>query len=182
MSSFLRILPPLFFIALGAFAWWISTLPEDMKIERSLHVEAEPQAVFERVAYIRRWEGWFVGQDQEVRFQGPDGGPGGVLVMTVEERDVTLVLTETSTPSAVRYQFWEGGPDAKVDADMKTQGEIAIAASDGGATVSIIEEAHIGGTFGRWMVYLLGDFMVGSILERQLHNLKSALETGASHG
>jgi len=182
MKNVLRALPPLVLIGLGALAWFISTLPPEMKVERSLEMAAEPKVVFERVAHIRRWKGWFAGEEQAVRFEGPSGGPGGRLVMTVEEQDVTLELTETSTPSAVRYHFWEGGPDADVDADQRTRGEIAIEETELGARVTITEEAHVGGRLGRWIVYLMGDFMVGSILERQLHNLKSALETGASHG
>jgi hypothetical protein len=182
MKNVLRALPPLVFISLGALAWYISTLPPDMKVERSLEIAADPSAVFERVAHIRRWEGWFAGEEQDLRFEGPASGPGGRLVMTIEEQEVTLELTATSTPSAVHYHFWEGGPEAEVDPDQRTQGRIAIEASEGGSQVTISEEAHIGGTLGRWIVHMMGDFMVGSILERQLHNLKSALETGASHG
>lgn len=176
MSTFLRLLPPLFILALVGIWLFSRSLPEDMEVERAVEISAPASRVFTHIGSIRGWKAWFTGPDADVIFDGPESGPGGHFEMKIEGRGLHLELTETSSPTMVAYETWEAERTDPI------RGVIQLdRLEDGGVQVVMKETASISSTIGRWPAYLLGDYMIGGILERQLGNLKSLVEQGRTH-
>lgn len=179
MRPFFKALPIILLLLVAAGVGIGQILPDERTIARRLTIDAEPAEVFDRVGRIRGWSGWYVAPDAEARFEGPEGSGGALVVVdenTGEER--RLVLTETSSPSLAVYAF------PQVEAmPFEIEGRFEIRPEgDGRATVRSAQRlrGRAGGIFaqagGRWFLAVLAPNLIGSILERELHNLKAAVE------
>lgn len=179
MRWFFKILPLALLVLVVGGLLGARNLPRARRLERSLIIEAPQLEVYRRLAIIERWRGWYVPPDKG-RFEGPAEGPGATLVLTTEGAVRRLRLTETSSPSRVAYTFpymddmpyeIEGsfavesiGPDqSRVTSTQALRGR-----AEDSEWMSMAGE--------RWFLALLADRFVGSILERELHNLKGAIE------
>lgn len=153
-------------------------------IERSLTIEAPIHQVYPRIAHIRQWSGWYI-PPEAGRFEGPEVGAGGTLIMVdPESQEVRrLMLTETSSPSSVGYKF----PD-KDQLPFSITGVFELETVAKGTQVTSRQHlaaqspsdqwTRIAGE--RWFLYGFANPFVGSILERELLNLKKAIE-GTPH-
>lgn len=173
MRLLFRILPIglLLLIALGVLTG--RQLPAEHEVARSLFIEAPPPAVFDRVGRIRGWEGWYV-PPGEGRFEGPEG-EGGVLVVEDEETGETLrlELTETSSPTRVRYRFPHGPEDP-----FRIDGRFELEAVEGGTRVTSVQhlraqsDGWLRAAGERWFLRMLANNLIGSVLSRELDNLR----------
>ena len=178
MRLLFRILPVALLVLIAAGLIAGQSLPEERVIARSIVIEAAPARVFERVGRIRGWQGWYVAPDAEARFEGPEGA-GGALVVADETsgEERRLVLTETSSPSLAVYAFpsVEGMP-------FEIEGRIEVEADPAGSRVTSSQRllAQSSGFMiragERWFLAALAPNLIGSILERELHNLTGAVE------
>lgn len=177
MRLFFRLLPVALLLFIGGALLFGQSLPSEMTLRRSLLIEASPAEVFERVGRIRGWQGWYVPPEAGI-FEGPEG-TGGALVVEDEETGEPhrIVLTETSSPTLVRYAFPKRDQDP-----FEIDGSFELKAVPEGTEVTSSQQlvAKDGGFMrnagSRWFLKLLADNLIGSILERELHNLKSVLE------
>lgn len=172
----LRMLPLVGLLLIGLFWLAGSMLPARKTVSRSIHIERPVGPVYERLNGIEGWKGWFVAPEADARFEGPKDGPGGSMVVAVDDVSMRLRLTETSSPSRIGYVTHPDG-----DEDGATEGWVHLEPDGDGTEVTWKETGSAHGVSLRWMLYLMGDRMVGSVLERTLHNLKSLMETGRTH-
>ncbi len=178
MRTGFRILPiALFSVVLGgvAIAGW---LPESLVLERRVEVEAPPAAVLERLVAIERWRGWYL-PPGEGRVEGPARGAGGALVLEDPEAGELrrIVLTETSS-AGVAYRFPE-----KDQTPFDIEGRFSVEAGPPGTSrvtsrqsLRARSTAWMARAGERWFLSLLADRLIGSVLERELENLKRAVE------
>lgn len=175
-----RVLPVVLMVALVTLVLMANSLPERRTLQRSVVIEAPVADVYRRVGYIRGWEGWYV-PPQVGRFEGPEHGAGGTLIVDDEESNEVrrLVLTETSSPGFVWYEM----PD-KDQNPYDIRGGFALKATKDGQTlvtssqelISRTSDDWMARTGERWFLYGFADTLVGTVLERELHNLKGAVE------
>jgi uncharacterized protein YndB with AHSA1/START domain len=150
-------------------------LPESLTVARSLSVDAPVARVYPVVADLHRWPAWLIGPDVRVDVHGTGRRPGSRLTIDFPDADpVTVELTATSSPTGVDYRHWTEDPADAVEGTIRLRGSDPV-------TVEIEERVTLGGSAQRWMGWALGDVMMGQVLERELHNLKSYVETGRTH-
>lgn len=183
-----KVLPLVVFAAVVlaiASARW---LPESRVLERSVVIAASPEEVYEHLAQIRKWRGWYVAPGVG-RFEGPALGAGGTLIIEDQEAQELrrLEITGTSTPSLVKYRFPEKD-QTPYDIEGRFELRPRSGPSAGGSTPAtevvsyqrLRSRANPGSWMAlageRWFLYLLADRLVGPILERELHNLKGVVE------
>lgn len=139
-------------------------------------------AVFDRLARIRKWSGWYL-PPGEGQFEGPELGAGGTLVVAAPEdgaqRRLRLVSTSSVPPMEVVYTF----PDVD-QLPYEIEGRFELEPADGGTKVRssqslrsrAAEDDWMARTGERWFLSIMADRFVGSILDRELQNLKAAAE------
>ena len=156
-------------------------------IERSLIINTPVARVYNRLSHIRQWSGWYV-PPETGRFEGPEQGPGGTLIVSDPESEEIrrLKLVETSSPSLVTYTFPQGDLSAKSQLPFDIKGSFHLVPhtsthtriiSRQKLTAKTPDSEWVSAAGERWFLYIFADFLVGSVLERELHNLKGALES-----
>lgn len=185
MRWIFRVLPIALVLGLSLAIWRSGSLPDARTLTRTIVVRTSAAEAYERLARIRGWEGWYIPPGQG-EFEGPDMGAGGTLAMTSEEdgarRRLQLVATSSVPPIEVVYTF----PDVD-QLPYEIEGRFRLEALDAGRTRVVSSQAlrsrapdedWMARTGERWFLFLLADRFVGSILDRELQNLKAALEGG----
>ncbi|MBX2812155.1 MAG: SRPBCC family protein [Myxococcales bacterium] len=181
MRSIFAVLPVLLLLVVAGGIVSAQYMDTERTIERQVVIDANIAQVYARVARIRQWAGWYI-PPEAGRFEGPEWGAGGTLVIVDPENQEQrrLELVKTSSPTMVGYQF----PEAehlpydivgsfhfeKVRSDstrVLSRQQIKARASDQEWTRAAGE---------RWFLRMLANRMIGSILERELSNLKNAVE------
>jgi uncharacterized protein YndB with AHSA1/START domain len=70
-------------VIVGALAAYVSTKPNEFRVERSATIAASPEAVFEHVNDFRKWEAWspWAKLDPKAKnsFEGMESGKGAVF-------------------------------------------------------------------------------------------------------
>lgn len=171
-------LPVILLMGLGLFWATGALLPAELTVRRTVEIEAAPGRVYAHVDGVESWRQWYVGPDAKVRQEGASTGSGGALIRTEEDgTENRFELTETSSPTAVSYRYHR-----VEDPEEAVRGRLEVeATTDGKSRVTLEETGRAAGVSFRWILYVAGDRMVGSMLERLLHNLKSLVETGKTH-
>ncbi len=176
----IRILPILLLGGLALFFASARWLPAEMSIERSLQIEAPPARVFRHLDTVEEWRSWYTGLDADTEVQSP-----ARLVVRFEDGTArVLEITETSSPTLVAYRFFplasaseSASPVEPVD---PVEGSFVIKQKGSDCRVTNRETAAVPLSY-RWILYLAGDTLMGQVIERELHNLKSLVETGETH-
>ena len=181
MRGFFKFLPIGLLAAIVASITYAQFLPTTRTLKRSVTIEASsPAQVYDHIAHIRKWSGWYVPPGAG-RFEGPELGAGGTLIL-IDPQDQEmrrLQLVETSSPSLVKYHFPEAEQlpfDISGWFQLETEQSKTRVTSYQQLTARAANSAWMAATGERWFLYLFADRFVGSILERELHNLKSAVE------
>ena len=69
-------------VLIAAVLAFAATRPDSFRIERSLLVQAPPQAIYTQIADFRRWQAWspYENLDPAMRrsYEGAERGPGAV--------------------------------------------------------------------------------------------------------
>jgi len=177
MSSWLRIV----WIALGLFSFAtvaaLFLLPADWSVERTIIVEAPPEAIFPLIDNLQRWTEWSPWQADDYEglafeYSGPPAGEGAEQRWDSEiTGDGMLRIVESVPPRRVVFEMrFQGGKITALDT-------IALSPVEGGATrVVWTDHGTIGSTLlGRLSVPVVEESM-GRDLENGLARLKARAE------
>ena len=183
MRRLLRILPLLLLIAVLSMLMFARAIPSTKRLERQILIYSPHAQVFKKLGQIREWEGWYVPPGVG-KFEGPKVGPPGTLSVYDEttKQSVSVQLTFTSSTS-IKYKF----PDRN-EAPFDIEGEFQIEImSPNKVKVTSIQRlasrsensSYIAMTGERWFLYVFADRFIGSIMQKELSNLKTVTEGGS---
>ena len=154
-------------VGIGAF------LPKDFAVERSIEMNASPEAVFDEVSSLRRWGAWspWLARDPSIEntYSGPEAGVGATVTWTSEksgEGKQTITLSERPTRIETALDFGDmGQPNAYW----------AFEASGEGVQVTWGLTGATSGPFGGYFAKMM-DGWVGADYEDGLARLKDVVE------
>ena len=157
-------------------------LPREVRVERSVEIDASPQAVFAMVndfQQFNRWQPWaLIDPSTRYVFEGPDTGAGSRMIWYSDHPQVgdgMQEILESLPYSRVRalLDFGTGG---------MAYADYLIDAREGGSVLTWTLETDMGGNpVGRY-VGLMMDGMIGPSYEQGLSNLKAILESEPAPG
>ena len=163
-------------VCIGLFILVGFLLPTRAHVERSVVMRAKPEAVFPRIASLKRWPEWTAWTtnrfpDMTLRFKGPDSGVGAVMVAAGKSSgDGKVTITRAEVTKGVGYAL---------DFNHGTQifqGAITFESVGDDLKVVWSYEAELGANpLKRWAA-LAFDALMGSDLETGLWNLKRRAE------
>ncbi len=148
-------------------------MPKDWKVQRSISIRAQPEAIHAHIADLSRWPEWmpWMAQDPKttVSFEGERTAVGSVMRWHSEKMgDGALTLTESSPAKGIHYELM------MKEFETPAQGSIELAAdgADGNRTrVTWTDEGHVGANpFMRLAVPLL-EATLGTYFDRGLATL-----------
>lgn len=152
-------------------------LPHPARVIRTITLRAPPEAVFERLATLRRWPEWTAWTtnrfpDLIYRFDGPAQGVGATLIAAGQS-------SGDGTVRIVRADF-ATGVDYTLDFNHGTQlfdGTLHYASVPDGLRLTWTLEARLGGNpLKRWAGLAMATLMAGD-METGLARLKTQVET-----
>ena len=151
-------------------------LPARARVERSATMYAKPEAVFSRVASLKRWPEWTAWTtnrfpDLNLRFDGPESGVGAVMIAEGKSSgDGTVKITRAEPATGVWYDLHVG------HGNLDFQGAITFAPVGDALNVTWAIETDFGANpLKRWAGLLLDKLMGGDMAEG-LANLKRLTE------
>ncbi len=156
-------------LVLVAFA-----LPRHYQIERSLVVNAKPEAVLAQMADLRSWKNWGAWQERDpgmkLSYSEKSTGIGAWSAWeSKSEGNGKMTITE-QTPGKVTYLL------EFPDMGMQSNGSIELRTQVGGIQVVWVDAGDLGmSPLNRWFGLFL-DKMIGPDFERGLANLKQLVE------
>ncbi|MCY3605991.1 MAG: SRPBCC family protein [Gammaproteobacteria bacterium] len=151
-------------------------LPKDVRVERSMEIDAPPQAVFEMVNDFRQFNSWqpwaLIDPDTRYVYEGPATGAGSRMMWYSDHPEVgdgIQEIIESKPYSLVRTNLDFGAQGVAI-------ADYLIDEADGGSVLTWTLETNMGGSPFMGYVALMMDGMVGSAYEQGLANLKEILE------
>jgi hypothetical protein len=84
--------------------------PDEFRVTRSAVIDAAPQAVFEHVNDLEKWQAWSpwarMDPDAETRFEGPKAGEGATVYWDGKKTGRGgMTVIESRAPSFVRFRL-----------------------------------------------------------------------------
>lgn len=156
-------------LVLVAFAF-----PRQYRIERSLVMNAKPEAVFAQVADLSAWKNWGAWQERDpgmkLSYSTPATGVGAWSAWeSKSEGNGKMTITEqTSAKVIYRLEFPDMG--------MQSTGSMELRPQAGGIQVVWVDAGDLGmNPINRWFGLFL-DGMIGPDFERGLANMKKLVE------
>ncbi|MXW73542.1 MAG: SRPBCC family protein [Gammaproteobacteria bacterium] len=152
-------------------------LPRDVRVERSVEIDASPQAVFTMVndfQQFNRWQPWAqIDPTTRYVYEGPATGAGSRMTWYSDHPQVgdgmqEITLSEPYSRVRMALDFGTGG---LANADY-----LIDAGGAGGSILTWTLETDMGGNPVARYVGLMMDGMVGPAYEQGLANLKEILE------
>jgi hypothetical protein len=174
MKTFLKVLGGLaglvLLLVVAAFF-----LPRTYRVERTVVVQAKPEAVFAQFGDLRAWKNWGAWQERDP-----------AMKLTHSEKTTGVgawSAWESKTEGNGRMTFtaYEAGRRVVYDLEfpdmgMKSQGSMTLQPAAGGVTVVWVDGGDLGmNPIGRWFGVFL-DGMIGPDFEKGLANLKRLAE------
>jgi carbon monoxide dehydrogenase subunit G len=149
-------------------------LSKDFRVERSIEIDAAPEAVFDNVNSLRNWNAWspWVAGDPSIQntYSGPESGVGAKVQWTSEksgEGTQTITLSERPTRIETALDFGDmGQPNADWTFEPAGDGVRVTWGLSGTAA------GPLGGYFAKMM-----DGWVGTDYEDGLSRLKAVIES-----
>ena len=169
-ATILTVAIPLLGIACG----WL--LPAHQSVERQTEMRATPQAVLPWIATLKQWPQWSAWTtarfpDMTTRFEGPDTGPGAVMIASGKSSgDGTVTITHASSDLGIRYtlDFAHG--------TQLFEGAILFVPHGDRLQVTWTLTADLGANpFKRWAGLAMGALM-GTDMTVGLENLRQRVE------
>jgi carbon monoxide dehydrogenase subunit G len=151
-------------------------LPSRYKVERSLLIQAKPDAIFPLLNDLKRWPEWTAWNSQRepslvYAYPGPvSAGVGAVQSWTAQSGNGSIKLTAADPLQGVAYElnFNEGR--------FISTGRIQLLPADQGTRVVWTNEGDLGSNpVGRYLGLLMDKWM-GADFELGLQNLKAKTE------
>ena len=98
---------------LAVLAVFISTQPYEFKVTRSTIIQAPPEAVFENVNNLHKWEAWSpwakLDPNAKTTFEGPEAGKGAIMRwdgnMEVGKGSMTIVESKPNEQVLFNLDF-----------------------------------------------------------------------------
>ncbi|WP_400192941.1 SRPBCC family protein [Hymenobacter sp. B81] len=157
-------------------------LPRQVRVERTLTMQAPPAAVFNQINTLRNWEAWSpwhkIDPQMQLSYAGPAAGPGASYSWLSNHRQVG-----NGTLRIVRAQ-----PQQRIDTEMNFDGSglgyasYLLEPTAQGTKVTWSMESDMGfNPVGRYFGLFM-DEMVGQDFERGLQNLRRVVETRPTAG
>ncbi len=151
-------------------------IPSRYHVERSVVMDAPPEAVFPFVNQVKQWPAWIAwttAKDSTLvnTFSGPESGVGATMAW--EGRKLgsgTFTITAADPKTGVTYDlsFDQG--------KYKSKGALTFAAEGNGTRVTWSDDGDVGmNPMGRYFS-LMFDKMMGPDFEEGLNNLKKKAE------
>lgn len=98
-------------IAVGAFAGYIASKPDDFRIERSATMAAPPEVIFAHVNNLRHWNDWSpwakLDPNAQNSFDGPESGEGASFSWAGNDKIGVgkMTITQSKPPERVQYRL-----------------------------------------------------------------------------
>lgn len=164
------LLVPILLIVISFF------LPSKYRVERSEVIQAPPEAIYPRLAQLKRWPEWTVWNTNfdstlVYTFTGPAEGAGAEMSWTAKSGNGALKLTGADPRSGVTYELnFEQGK-------FLARGGVMLTPAEGGATrTTWFNEGDLGWN-PVWRYFgLLMDRMMGGEFQKNLDSLKAKTE------
>ena len=180
-SAVMRVLRGIFvLVAVGAAILAVVTyvLPREVAVERSVTIEAPPEAIFPHLNSLRATEAWspWLERDPQVKlvYSGPDFGVGNRMKWESEHPQVgsgTQEITASVENSRVRTALDFGAMGtARASFDLEPDGAVTE------LTWGFVTDTGMN-PFARWMGLMM-DRWVGSDYEAGLSRLRELVERG----
>ena len=149
-------------------------LSKDFRVERSIVIDAAPEAVFDEVNSLEKWNAWspWIARDPSIQntYAGPASGVGATVTWTSEssgDGTQTITLSERPTRIETALDFGEmGQPKADWTFEPVVEGTKVTWGLTGEA------KGPLGGYFAAMM-----DGMLGADYEDGLARLKNVVES-----
>lgn len=163
------------FLLVGLF------LPRTYRVERSVVIQARPEAIYADLADLRRWPEWTVWNQQmdptaKFVFDSPETGVGAAYRWTGEKMGSgSLKLTSANPTNGIVYDLeFEGGM-------IRAEGRIRLApGGDKSVEVTWLNEGDLGKNPVNRYIGLTIDSMLGDQMAQGLSNLKTRAEASDS--
>jgi len=162
-------------IALAAIGF---LLPAQWRVERSVTIEAPPDAVYAIVSSLRTWPEWTswskdLDPSATWEFEGPEAGTGAMMKWKGPAAGAgVLTIAESEPGRAIRYTM-----RMEEDAFM-ARGALTLEPSGGGTRVTWVDEGDLGMNPMVRYFGLAMDSSMGRELQKGLDNLKRRAEAG----
>ncbi|MBI2518431.1 MAG: SRPBCC family protein [Opitutae bacterium] len=150
-------------------------LPRQYRVQRSVVINAKPDAVLAQIAVLRAWKGWSAWHERDphmkLAYSDQTAGVGSWASWeSKNEGNGKMTITEL-TPTRVLYLL------EFPDYDMKSTGTMELIPEGNGVRLVWSDVGELGmNPMNRWFGLLLDKF-IGRDFERGLANLKRKLET-----
>ena len=156
-------------LVLVAFAF-----PRQYRVERSLVVNAKPEAVLAQVADLSAWKNWGAWQERDpqmkISYSSPTTGVGAWSAWESKQEGNGKMTISAQTSTKVDYLL------EFPDMGMKSHGSIELKPEAGGVRVVWADAGDLGmNPMNRWVGLFL-DKMIGPDFERGLANMKKLAE------
>lgn len=156
-------------LVLVAFAF-----PRHYRVERSLVINAKPEAVLAQVADLSAWKNWGAWQERDpqmkLSYSSPATGVGAWSAWESKQEGNGKMTITAQTPGRVDYLL------EFPDMGMKSNGVMELRAEAGGVRVVWSDSGDLGmNPMNRWVGLFL-DKMIGPDFERGLANIRKLAE------
>lgn len=154
-------------------------LPDSYRVERSIHIKANPERVFTLIEDPREWRRWSAWNRRDpamtISYSGPARGEGaGWQWRSASQGQGEMRFLRVTQDKMVEYELYFP------DFDSRPTGAFRLIPRDGGTEVRWSMDGRAGlSPFMRWM-NLFMDAMVGRDFEEGLAELKAIAESDAS--
>jgi len=153
-------------------------LPRQYRVERSVVIKAQPDAVLAQVAMLPAWKAWSAWHQRDPQMKlaystQPTGVGAWASWESKQEGNGKMTITE-QTPTTVIYRL------EFPDLNMQSTGCLAVAPEAGGTRVVWSDAGDLGmNPLNRWFGLFLDKF-IGPDFERGLANLKKLVEKSSA--
>ena len=150
-------------------------LPSTYRVERSIVINAKPEAVFPLFADLRRWKDWGAWQERDpgmkTTFSEKTTGAGAWSAWeSKSEGNGKMTITASDAPKRVAYKL------EFPDMGTSSEGVMTLAPAAGGVQVVWMDSGNLGlNPLFRWFGLFI-DKMLGPDFEKGLANLKKLAE------
>ncbi len=140
-------------------------------VQRSVQIDASPQATMELLSDAARWPDWYPGMT-EIDVAAPFPEVGGKVVFKVKSAGISMAITETVLdyrPDELQLLEMEGMLSGRARWELTPEGDATRLATT-------FDYALPGGVFGKVADALIVKRMNAKSLEAGLHNFKALVE------
>jgi hypothetical protein len=166
-------------IGVAGFLGYVSTLPDDFTISRSITIDASPEQLFPWINNLHKsheWSPWIkLDPNAKYTFEGPDEGVGASQSWVgndkVGEGKMTIIDARPNEEVTMKLEF-------KKPMEDTSTAKLALSPQDAKTKVTWSMTGRYANIIGKAMCFLMNmDKVIGSKFEEGLNNLKGIVET-----